>query len=52
MQTLIESEFLDADDVPDKSCEGYSIIFYDEDEGNRVFIRIYDEAVKEIVIIK
>ena len=25
---------------------------YDEDENNRVFIRIYDEIVKEVVIIK
>ena len=25
---------------------------YDADEGNRVFIRLYDEVVKEIVIIK
>lgn len=25
---------------------------YDADEGNRVFIRIYDEVVKEIVVIK
>lgn len=25
---------------------------YDEDEGNRVFIRIYDEIVKEVVIVK
>lgn len=25
---------------------------YDEDENNRVFIRLYDEVVKEIVIIK
>ena len=25
---------------------------YDADEGNRVFVRIYDEVVKEIVVIK
>lgn len=25
---------------------------YDEDEGNRVFIRFYDDVVKEVVIIK
>lgn len=32
MQTLVESEVLDEDDVTDKSCEGYSIIYYDESE--------------------
>ena len=25
---------------------------FDEDEGNRVFVRIQDEVVKEVVVIK
>ena len=28
------------------------IAVYDEDEGNRIFVKIIDEAVKEVVIIK